>query len=335
MEPHLASSSLPLHRHQKLVTDSPDEVYALMSRLYSEARMFLRRPRDRFQSRVHAASLGQVGLLYNANTPGYGVNLVMPERFFFLSLAIHGQMRHRLNGAEVLAEPGVAVVGSPGQLTTCEAVTGIETLWVTLDRVAVEQELARLLDRPVSAALEFAQAWSLGAPSGRTLTRLSRFLAEELNDLDDPQTQASLAVRQASRALLTLVLEGQPHNYTAALTEPALDASLRALRRVEECVEAHLSEPLTLGDLAAWGGVGVRTLQLLFQRHRGCTPSAFVRQRRLNAARCDLLAGGPDVSVTRVAFRWGFNHLGRFAAQYGREFGESPRDTLRRGLRSS
>jgi AraC-like DNA-binding protein len=306
-----------------------------MSRLGFEGRYDLRRPRDRFHSRVHAASLGQVGLLYNANTPGYAVNPRVQERVFFLSLSIHGQTRHRLNGAEVLAEPGVAVVGSPGQLTTLESVTGIETLWVTLDRGDVERELARLLDRPVSAALEFEPAWSLGAPSGRTLTRLTRFLAEEVNDLDDPQAQASLAVRQASRALLTLVLGGQPHNYTLALTEPARDAALRVLRRVEECVEAQLNEPLTLGDLASWGGVGVRTLQLLFQRHRGCTPSAFVRRRRLHAVRCDLLAGGPGVSVTRVAFKWGFNHLGRFAAQYAREFGESPRDTLRRGLRSS
>src|SRR5262249_20329365 len=91
--------------------------------------------------------------------------------------------------------------------------------------------------------------------------------------------------------------------------------------------------PLTLGDLASWGGVGVRTLQLLFQRHLGCTPSAFVRRRRLHAVRCDLLTGGPGVSVTRVAFKWGFNHLGRFATQYAREFGDSPRNPLQRGLR--
>jgi AraC-like DNA-binding protein len=60
-----------------------------------------------------------------------------------------------------------------------------------------------------------------------------------------------------------------------------------------------------------------------------------VRQRRLHAVRRDLLAGDPGRTVTRVAFKWGFNHLGRFAAQYAREFGESPRDTLKRGLRSS
>jgi AraC-like DNA-binding protein len=335
MEPHLASSSLPLNRHQKLVTASPNELGALMSRLWCDGRQDLRRPRDRFRSRVHAASLGQVGLLYNENTPSYSVNLGIPESFFILSMQIQGQLRHRLHGAEVLAEPGVAVVHSPGQRTTWDVMTDIETLYVTLDRVAVEQELARLLDRPVSASVEFEPAWSLEAPSGRTLARLSRFLAEELNDLNDPKAQASLAVRQASRALLTLVLQGQPHNYTLALTEPARYAALRVLRRVEECVEAHLSEPVTLGDLASWAGVGVRTLQLLFQRHRECTPLAFVRRRRLHAVRCDLLAGGPWVSVTRVAFQWGFNHLGRFAAHYAREFGESPRDTLRRGLRSS
>jgi hypothetical protein len=70
MEPHLASSSLPLNRHQKLVTDSADKLAALMDRLWCEARHDLRRPRDRFHSRIHTANLGQVGLLYNANAPG-------------------------------------------------------------------------------------------------------------------------------------------------------------------------------------------------------------------------------------------------------------------------
>ncbi|WP_458372700.1 helix-turn-helix domain-containing protein [Pseudomonas veronii] len=35
-------------------------------------------------------------------------------------------------------------------------------------------------------------------------------------------------------------------------------------------------------------------------------------------------------TVTAVAFRWGFNHLGHFTTDYKRRFGESPSATLAR-----
>lgn len=38
--------------------------------------------------------------------------------------------------------------------------------------------------------------------------------------------------------------------------------------------------------------------------------------------------------MTQVAYRWGFNHLSRFAADYRRLFGEVPSQTLRRRRRS-
>jgi AraC-like DNA-binding protein len=34
--------------------------------------------------------------------------------------------------------------------------------------------------------------------------------------------------------------------------------------------------------------------------------------------------------VTAVALRWGFGHLGQFAADYRARFGELPSETLRR-----
>jgi len=60
-------------------------------------------------------------------------------------------------------------------------------------------------------------------------------------------------------------------------------------------------------------------------------PMAFLRRRRLEAARRDLFATSPrEVSITEVALRYAFAHLSRFAADYRRCFGESPTETLRR-----
>lgn len=56
-----------------------------------------------------------------------------------------------------------------------------------------------------------------------------------------------------------------------------------------------------------------------------------LRAVRLERARLDLSRGGDgDTSVTEVALRWGFGHLGQFAADYKRRFGELPSQSLRK-----
>lgn len=57
----------------------------------------------------------------------------------------------------------------------------------------------------------------------------------------------------------------------------------------------------------------------------------YLRRLRLEKVHEELSAAEPDLaSVTEVATRWGFVHLGRFAAAYYRAFGEFPSETLRR-----
>ncbi len=56
---------------------------------------------------------------------------------------------------------------------------------------------------------------------------------------------------------------------------------------------------------------------------------AYVKARRLERIREELLRGETD-SVTASALRWGITHLGRFAGEYFRMFGELPSATLNR-----
>lgn len=99
------------------------------------------------------------------------------------------------------------------------------------------------------------------------------------------------------------------------------------LRCAEEHIRAHIARSVGIDDLVAIAGVSERTLQQAFQSYRGCSPSEFSRNLRLDAARTALLAGE---GVTETALSFGFNHFGRFAQAYAARFGEKPSETARR-----
>ena len=100
-----------------------------------------------------------------------------------------------------------------------------------------------------------------------------------------------------------------------------------------------VDEPLSITRLAMESGLSKRTLHRVVRREFGLSPMALSRRIRLLEVRAELEAPKPGTTVTEAAFRWGFTHLGRFAGEYAREFGERPSETLRRarnqGARSS
>lgn len=102
------------------------------------------------------------------------------------------------------------------------------------------------------------------------------------------------------------------------------------IRRVKEYIDAHADQPLSIADLAAHAGVSTSTLFAGFRNFRKTSPIAYLKGVRMKRARDDLRSAPPNTAtVTDVAMRWGFVHLGRFAADYRRWFGESPLQTLK------
>ena len=88
-----------------------------------------------------------------------------------------------------------------------------------------------------------------------------------------------------------------------------------------------------MADLAIAAGVSIRALQSAFQQFKDTTPSDYWRQLRLEAVRRDFLVSG-DLTVSAVARRYGFVHMGHFSALYKAAFGELPNETIRRGRES-
>jgi transcriptional regulator GlxA family with amidase domain len=107
------------------------------------------------------------------------------------------------------------------------------------------------------------------------------------------------------------------------------------LRKAIEWVEADPARAWTVREIAAACGVPPRTLQRQFRRYMGQMLMAFVRDLRFNNARVEILRSCGAETVTEIAVRCGFTHLGRFAVSYRTRYGESPSATLRRHQNTS
>jgi AraC-like DNA-binding protein len=76
------------------------------------------------------------------------------------------------------------------------------------------------------------------------------------------------------------------------------------------------------------GGASERLLRYAFLERFGVSPKAYLLAVRLNGVRKELRAADPVCTVIDVANIWGFWHMGQFAADYRRLFGNFPSKRL-------
>ncbi|WP_051871313.1 AraC family transcriptional regulator [Streptomyces sclerotialus] len=220
------------------------------------------------------------------------------------------------------ATRGQVPVTEPTGMATAELVDSAEVLSLGFERQAVEGALADYLDHSVRP-LRFAGGFDPTAGRGRTLTGLARILEREVLSptglLEQPAAAAPLA-----ETLLATMLHATPHQYLEELLSPAARTCPRPVRTAIEAMQADPAHPFTVRELARIAGVAPRSLQAGFRQHMETTPMTYLRRLRLERAHRDLTRLGPAVTVTEVAVRWGFSHLGRFASAYRARYGTLP-----------
>ena len=104
----------------------------------------------------------------------------------------------------------------------------------------------------------------------------------------------------------------------------------RALRLSMEAIRDSDETIWRVSDLCRRTGVGERTLRYAFAENWGISPKAYLQSRRLNAVRRALRDGRADSVIADIANDHEFWHMGQFAADYQRMFGELPSVTLKR-----
>jgi AraC-like DNA-binding protein len=247
-------------------------------------------------------------------------------------------MMHCARGAAATTQGRHSAEWSQGQTIPFSA--GFDTrLWfdraflqrsLRLDIDKLEAQCARWLGHPLEEPLRFALR-----PFSDDLEEIWRRTLSYLWSSEERGLPLGPAAKSAfDEYLLTLLLHHHPHNYSNEMAEDASAPVPGVVRRAEHFMADSADTPITVSDVAAHLGVSLRSLQAGFRQWRNATPNAYLRRVRLRLVRDELLRSDKDASVTTIAMRHGFMHLGRFSAQYRGEFGEGPSATLRRGRAS-
>ena len=155
----------------------------------------------------------------------------------------------------------------------------------------------------------------VGGP-GRSWTALVRLLLQRAA----PAGRAGSLSRAMAARWRDLVISGLALTVEHPYARRAGRLQARRPRTVKRTLDAMHAEPGGSSPRPSWpriAGVGVRVLQESFRQHVGMPPLTYLRRLRLDGVHAELSRADPwQVSVSEVATRWGFTHLGRFAGAY-------------------
>ncbi|WP_298931785.1 anthranilate 1,2-dioxygenase regulatory protein AndR [uncultured Ramlibacter sp.] len=313
-----------LRAHRLFESHDLDDARERISRVMQPHQLRpLASPALRPHSHMDFTRIGALGL----GTIGFGeavqVDVGTVQDYHLLMFCLRGRAEVRTGDRQVQTSASKGVICAPGQTFVADLSADCEQFVVRLDRRAVEAHCGR--------AIAFDPLLDLGRPELQAWFEQLRLLSTSDTLLLTAQRRPLIAA-ELERLLVQLLLDGQAWSDAPASgrrdhTEFRAPAA-GCVRRAEVYIEEHAGEPVRLADIADAAGVPVRTLLDAFQRFRDRSPMQQLRDVRLQRAREQLQAADEGTRVSTVALDCGFGHLGRFAQDYQRRFGETPSATL-------
>ncbi len=131
------------------------------------------------------------------------------------------------------------------------------------------------------------------------------------------------AEEEILKSIVKLLLEQTP-------TKSKLTEGEKTVLEIRDQVFQHMDGHISISSLAKEHKVSEQTLQNSFKSLFGFTPKLFLRLLKLNIIHQELQKSNPEQnSVSKIAIKWGFKHMGRFSAYYTELFDENPSITLK------
>jgi len=251
---------------------------------------------------------------------------------YWIQLPVCGSIETTTGRASVACDAGHAAVCAPMQENVLRSAAGSARFNVSLTRGAMARQLTALLGDVPRQLVAFEPSVDMGSGYGRSLGRLLHFAAHEL-ECEDSMLWEPHAMARLEELLITGLLLSHPHNYSDALRRLDRPVAPRDVKRAIEYIQANLADGVTMTDLVEQSRVPGRTLFKHFRDFTGVSPMRYLSNARYERVRDALRHAQPGDTVSQIAMRCGFTHMGRFAVEYRQRFGEAPSTTLAQGGR--
>ncbi|WP_016853805.1 helix-turn-helix domain-containing protein [Halomonas smyrnensis] len=265
---------------------------------------------------IHLPAM-QVFKEYTSHALGQQCN-VWPDSLWIGIPAAAGDCRingHRVGEREIMCQPG----GHDFELVTPDAF-GIYGL------VVGREWLARACGAAARPLLDADPERLMRLQLPRQTRQATTFLIERLLGLEGEGLEPRVHQDILGLALQDILREETPNTERP----PSYRHRRRVVDRVRDHLESGATPPVSLEELCEIAHVSQRTLRYSFTSILGVSPIQFLRLTRLNRVRRRLCEPEAETTVSQAAADWGFYHLGQFARDYRRLFGESPSATLSR-----
>lgn len=317
----------PLSTHPIYSGEDVDQIRDVLSHLFNEISFEPETGGTPFKAEVNGVELSKFSVAYLRFGSGYIAGPVEPLDFHTIQLTHSGSCVFDIDRASVPGNRQTGVLLSAGQKVRVHPACDNATLCLIVKDQVLRSVLSAWTGHTKIPPLRFVPRFD---PKQRHTASFLSFFNTFVRELDRPGSilNAPAAIASFEHAMIMSLFFGFDHNFRDALYLSAAEAGPAQVRQVEEYLEAHASQPIDMQNLAKKTGHSVSSIYRAFRKHRDYAPMEFLRMIRLRLARQRLLQAGPGSSVTSIALECGFAHLGRFAIEYKRHFGESPSETL-------
>ena len=316
-------------RARVLRATAPDAAEAAVEEVYLANRL---EPLDPGPLSMHLAAL-RLGAT-TVGRLGYGRRLRLKTdeaHHIHVNTPIVGAALSRMGRSAPIATTSTtaAAVFPAGVPADIEWSSDAVQLCVMVPTATLKTELEELVGHRVKRPVRLPPLLSLTTPEGRVWRGLVHLISRELGSGGARLARPS-AGPQLERTLLDVLLLGQAHSQIHDVDSPSPPATPPVIGRAVDLLHERPGEPWSSTTLARAVHVSLRSLQGGFQTHVGKPPMTYLRELRLRGIHAELTMAMPPTRVETVAYRWGMQHLGRFAAAYRQAFGELPSQTLKR-----